>query len=84
MCTPSKVDIADSSAGESSSNSGSDFRILRLQWKAKIMKGLWSLLVKSGPGDLNRQEEMKIERVIQKRIKSPGHRSRLNQESDEW
>ena len=27
MCTPSKVDIADSSAGESSSNSGSDFRI---------------------------------------------------------
>ena len=84
MCTPSKVDIADSSAGESSSNSGSDFWILRLQWKAKIMKGLWSLLVKSGPGDLNRQEEMKIERVIQKRIKSPGHRSRLNQESDEW
>ena len=35
------------------------------------MKGLWSLLVKSGPGDLNRQEKMKIERASQKKIKSP-------------
>ena len=35
------------------------------------MKGLWSLLVKSGPGDLNRQEKMKIERTGQKRIKRP-------------
>lgn len=28
-------------------------------------------MVKSGPGDLNRQEEMKIERAKKKRIKSP-------------
>ena len=35
------------------------------------MKGLWSLLEKSGPGDLNRREEMKVERTGQKRIKSP-------------
>ena len=35
------------------------------------MKGLWSLLVKSGPGDLNRQEEMEIERAKKQRIKSP-------------
>ena len=35
------------------------------------MKGPWSLLVKSGPGDLNRQEEMEIERTKKQRIKSP-------------
>ena len=37
----------------------------------KIMKELWSLLVKSGPGDLNRQEEMEIKRAKKQRIKSP-------------
>ena len=37
-----------------------------------------------GSGDLSRQEEMKIERKIQKRIKSPGRCCRLNQASDEW
>ena len=35
------------------------------------MKGLWSLLLKSDPDDFNRQEEMKVERASQKRIKSP-------------
>ena len=36
------------------------------------MKGLWSLLVKSDPGDFNRQEETKVELASdQKRIKSP-------------
>ena len=34
------------------------------------MKGLLSLLVKSGPGDLNHQEELKIERESRRRIKS--------------
>ena len=35
------------------------------------MIGLISLLGKSGPGDLNSQDELKIERESQKRIKSP-------------
>ena len=35
------------------------------------MKGPWSQLVKSGPGDLNHQEEMRIERMKKHRIKSP-------------
>ena len=34
------------------------------------MKALWSLLVKPGPGDLNRQEEMEIECASQKKNKS--------------
>ena len=40
------------------------------------MKGFMSLLGKSGPGDLNRKDESKIERESQKRS-----RGRLNQES---
>ena len=35
------------------------------------MKALWSLLVKSGPGDLNRQEEMEIKCANQKKNNSP-------------
>ena len=45
-------------------------RILRPPWKVKITKGLMSLLLKSSPGDLNRQNEPKIERESQRRIKS--------------
>ena len=40
------------------------------------MKGFMNLLGKSGPGDLNRKDEPKIERESQKRS-----RGRLNQES---
>ena len=34
------------------------------------MKGLWNLLMKSGPGVLNRQEEVKFEGAKKQRIKS--------------
>ena len=39
--------------------------------EGEITIGLWRLLVKSGPGDLNHQGEMKIKRMSHKRIKSP-------------
>ena len=71
MGTTCKVNMADSTATESSSNSGSDFSDFEASIETKIMKGLWSLLVKSGPGDLNLQEEMKIERAKKQRIRSP-------------
>ena len=32
-------------------------RIFRRLWEVNIMKGFMNLLVKSGPGNLNRQEE---------------------------
>ena len=35
-------------------------RILRLRWKANIMKGFMNLLVKSGPCNLNRQDERNL------------------------
>ena len=71
MCTPCKVNTADSSASESSWSSGSNFSDFETSMEGESMKGLWSLLVKSDPGDFNRQEEMKVERASQKRIKSP-------------
>ena len=37
-------------------------RILGPRWELKIIKGPMSLLVKSGPRDLNRENEPKIER----------------------
>ena len=51
---------------------------------AKIMKGLWSLFVKSGPGDsepLGRNENRARE---SEEDQGPVLRGRLNQESDEW
>ena len=47
-------------------------RILGPRWELKIIKGLMSLLVKSGPRDLNRLNEPKIERKNQRWTKSPG------------
>ena len=41
----------------------------------KIMIGLMSMLVKSGPGDLNRQDEPKIE---SDEDREPVRRGRLN------
>ena len=49
------------------------------------MKGLWSLLVKSGPGDLNRQPGRKENRAHRsEEDQKPVRRGRLNQENDEW
>ena len=41
------------------------------RWKVNIMKGFMNLLVKSGPRDLNRQNEPKIRWKSQQRITSP-------------
>ena len=45
-------------------------RIMRPQWKVNVIKGFINLLVKSGPRDLNRQNENKIVCESQKRIMS--------------
>ena len=45
-------------------------RIMRPRWKVNIIKEFINLLVKSGPRDLNRQDETKIVRESQKRITS--------------
>ena len=49
--------MADSTSSESSSIWGLIIRILRLRWKANILEGFMNMLVKSGPGNLNRQDE---------------------------
>ena len=46
------------------------------------MKEFMNLLVKLGPGDLNRQDEPRIQGEC--RESKPVRRGRLNQESDEW
>ena len=45
-------------------------RIMRTRWKVNIIKEFINLLVKSGPRDLNRQDETKIVLESQKRITS--------------
>ena len=45
-------------------------RIMRPRWKVNIIKEFINLFVKSGPRNLNRQDETKIVRESQKRITS--------------
>ena len=47
------------------------------------MKGLWSLLVKSGPGDLNRQEKKENRAHRSEEDQETVRRGRLNRESRE-
>ena len=60
--------MADSNSSESSSISGSDYSDFEASMEGK---GLMNLLVKSGPRDLNRLDEPKIERETQRRIMGP-------------
>ena len=63
--------MADSTATESSSNSGSDFSDFEASIEDKNNERALEPVGESGPGDLNRQEEMKIERAKKQRIRSP-------------
>ena len=79
VCTLSKINMADSSLREGSSISRSDYSDCEASMEGndsnRIMIGLMSVLVKSGPGDLNRQDEPKIE---PDEDREPVRRSRLN------
>ena len=63
--------MADSNSSETVLFRGLIIRILRPLWRVNVMKGLKNLLVKSGPRDLNRLDEPKIERERQRRIMGP-------------
>ena len=72
MCTLSKVNMADSSLSESSSISWSDYlNFEAYYYYLKIMIGLMRLLVKSGPGDSNHQDEPIINCESHTSIKNP-------------
>ena len=62
--------MAYSSLIESSSISGSDNSDFEASMEGEGNERFMNLLVKSGPRDLNRQDEPKIERESQKRIMS--------------
>ena len=63
--------MADSTSSESSSISGSDHSDFEASMGGEHNERVVNLLMKSGPGDLNRLDEPKIERKSQTRIKSP-------------
>lgn len=84
MCTSSKVDMADSSASESSSTSGSDFSDFEASMEGENNERALELVGEIRPWQFEPPGRNEHRVHEEAEDQEPVHCSCLNQESDEW